>query len=127
MGTSSDMLAASQLLNSNVNLMGGMASLGFPYGAGTMTATGPSTLFVFNLNPDVSETDLWQLFGPYGGVQNVKVGGSSFLRVVETPHGLYLGYWIAKSCLRNFGILILYVFGRLPGILTRKSVEGSLS
>ncbi|GAV07704.1 hypothetical protein RvY_17513 [Ramazzottius varieornatus] len=73
MGTSSDMLAASQLLNSNVNVMGGMASLGFPYGAGTMTATGPSTLFVFNLNPDVSETDLWQLFGPYGGVQNVKI------------------------------------------------------
>ena len=30
-------------------------------------------LFVYNLAPETEESTLWQLFGPYGAVQNVKV------------------------------------------------------
>ena len=30
-------------------------------------------LFVYNLAPDTEEKILWQLFGPFGAVQNVKV------------------------------------------------------
>ena len=71
MGTSSDMLAATGLLNSS--LMNGMGSLGgYPYGAGGFPS-GPCTLFVYNLHAEATETELWQQFGPYGGVQNVKV------------------------------------------------------
>jgi len=31
-------------------------------------------LFVYNLAPETEESTLWQLFGPFGAVQNVKVG-----------------------------------------------------
>ena len=37
---------------------------------------GPITswcLFVYNLAPETEENHLWQLFGPFGAVQNVKV------------------------------------------------------
>ena len=30
-------------------------------------------LFVYNLAPETEENVLWQLFGPFGAVQNVKV------------------------------------------------------
>jgi len=30
-------------------------------------------LFVYNLSPDTEEKVLWQLFGPFGAVQNVKI------------------------------------------------------
>ena len=30
-------------------------------------------LFVYNLAPETEESTLWQLFGPFGAVQNVKV------------------------------------------------------
>ena len=31
-------------------------------------------IFVYNLAPETEENILWQLFGPFGAVQNVKVG-----------------------------------------------------
>jgi ELAV like protein 2/3/4 len=34
-------------------------------------------LFVYNLAPETEESTLWQLFGPFGAVQNVKVSASS--------------------------------------------------
>jgi len=30
-------------------------------------------LFVYNLAPETDESVLWQLFGPFGAVQNVKI------------------------------------------------------
>lgn len=30
-------------------------------------------LFVYNLSPETDETILWQLFGPFGAVQSVKI------------------------------------------------------
>jgi ELAV like protein 2/3/4 len=30
-------------------------------------------LFVYNLAPETEDSTLWQLFGPFGAVQNVKV------------------------------------------------------
>ena len=40
-----------------------------------MTATNGSgwCIFVYNLAPETEENILWQLFGPFGAVQNVKV------------------------------------------------------
>ena len=38
----------------------------------SMTGAG-WTLFVYNLAPETDESILWQLFGPFGAVQNVKV------------------------------------------------------
>jgi ELAV like protein 2/3/4 len=44
-------------------------------GAGGAAAAGLSgwCLFVYNLTPDTEENVLWQLFGPFGAVQSVKV------------------------------------------------------
>lgn len=44
-------------------------------GAGTTPAVNGSgwCLFVYNLAPETEENILWQLFGPFGAVQNVKV------------------------------------------------------
>jgi len=46
-------------------------------GGGTSNAAGSATsgwcLFVYNLAPETEENVLWQLFGPFGAVQNVKV------------------------------------------------------
>ena len=41
-----------------------------------MAATNGSgwCIFVYNLAPETEENILWQLFGPFGAVQNVKVG-----------------------------------------------------
>ena len=49
------------------NLLGGGA--GNPAGSGTSGWC----LFVYNLAPETEENVLWQLFGPFGAVQNVKV------------------------------------------------------
>jgi len=49
------------------NLLGGGA--GNPAGS----ATSGWCLFVYNLAPETEENVLWQLFGPFGAVQNVKV------------------------------------------------------
>jgi len=49
------------------NLLGGGASN--PAGS----ATSGWCLFVYNLAPETEENVLWQLFGPFGAVQNVKV------------------------------------------------------
>jgi ELAV like protein 2/3/4 len=40
-----------------------------------MAATNGSgwCIFVYNLAPETEENILWQLFGPFGAVQNVKV------------------------------------------------------
>ena len=44
-------------------------------GAGTTPTVNGSgwCLFVYNLAPETEENILWQLFGPFGAVQNVKV------------------------------------------------------
>ncbi|KAA3677846.1 ELAV like protein 2/3/4 [Paragonimus westermani] len=44
----------------------------FAASAGALTATG-WCIFVYNLAPDTEESILWQLFGPFGAVQTVKV------------------------------------------------------
>ena len=43
-----------------------------------MAATNGSgwCIFVYNLAPETEENILWQLFGPFGAVQNVKVKAS---------------------------------------------------
>ena len=45
-----------------------------------MTATNGSgwCIFVYNLAPETEENILWQLFGPFGAVQNVKVNKFDF-------------------------------------------------
>ncbi|KAG5452449.1 ELAV-like protein 4 [Clonorchis sinensis] len=44
----------------------------FAASSGALTATG-WCIFVYNLAPDTEESTLWQLFGPFGAVQTVKV------------------------------------------------------
>ena len=45
-------------------------------------------LFVYNLAPETEESTLWQLFGPFGAVQNVKVSRISDLHQQTTmAHG----------------------------------------
>lgn len=40
----------------------------------TNTLNGPGwCIFVYNLAPETEENVLWQLFGPFGAVQSVKV------------------------------------------------------
>ena len=51
-----------QMVPSNSNLITG----------NTMSGAG-WCLFVYNLAPETEENVLWQLFGPFGAVQNVKV------------------------------------------------------
>jgi ELAV like protein 2/3/4 len=41
-------------------------------GTGSMNGSG-WCIFVYNLAPETEENILWQLFGPFGAVQNVKV------------------------------------------------------
>lgn len=50
-------------------------SLSIPGGLLTANhlATSGWCLFVYNLAPETEENVLWQLFGPFGAVQNVKV------------------------------------------------------
>lgn len=40
-------------------------------------------LFVYNLAPETEENVLWQLFGPFGAVQSVKVGFVMFRRFAD--------------------------------------------
>lgn len=40
--------------------------------SGALTATG-WCIFVYNLAPETEESNLWQLFGPFGAVQTVKI------------------------------------------------------
>ena len=64
--TSADLLSSglgSTLLGGG---LGNFVTPGLPGYAG-------NTIFVYNLAPDTQETTLWQLFGPQGCVQNVKV------------------------------------------------------
>ncbi|CAH8494664.1 unnamed protein product [Dicrocoelium dendriticum] len=44
----------------------------FAASSGALTATG-WCIFVYNLAPDTEDSTLWQLFGPFGAVQTVKV------------------------------------------------------
>jgi len=50
-------------------------ALSLPGGGNLMPPSGCSgwCLFVYNLAPETEENVLWQLFGPFGAVQNVKV------------------------------------------------------
>jgi ELAV like protein 2/3/4 len=51
-------------------------SVGFPgnlLGNGNGSSATGWCLFVYNLAPETEENVLWQLFGPFGAVQNVKV------------------------------------------------------
>ena len=61
------------------NLLGGGASN--PAGS----ATSGWCLFVYNLAPETEENVLWQLFGPFGAVQNVKVRHFSSLVILFIP------------------------------------------
>ena len=67
-----------------------------------MTATNGSgwCIFVYNLAPETEENILWQLFGPFGAVQNVKVIyyfkvaywislNSSFIQYCDSNIGLF--------------------------------------
>ena len=40
-------------------------------------------IFVYNLAPETEENILWQLFGPFGAVQNVKVGVNNAKNVLS--------------------------------------------
>ena len=42
-------------------------------------------IFVYNLAPETEENILWQLFGPFGAVQNVKVNKSYILNSIKWP------------------------------------------
>jgi ELAV like protein 2/3/4 len=66
--TSADLLSSSAGITGNIlsSGLGGFVGTGIPGYAGT-------TIFVYNLAPDTQETTLWQLFGPQGCVQNVKI------------------------------------------------------
>jgi len=44
-----------------------------PPTSGTLSSSSSWCLFVYNLAPETEENVLWQLFGPFGAVQNVKV------------------------------------------------------
>jgi len=54
-------------------LGGGGASNAAAAAAAAGSATSGWCLFVYNLAPETEENVLWQLFGPFGAVQNVKV------------------------------------------------------
>ena len=41
--------------------------------AATLNGNAGWCIFVYNLSPDTEESLLWQLFGPFGAVQSVKV------------------------------------------------------
>jgi ELAV like protein 2/3/4 len=49
--------------------MSGLAGVGLAGGA----AGAGWCIFVYNLSPEADESVLWQLFGPFGAVTNVKV------------------------------------------------------
>ena len=53
-------------------------------------------LFVYNLAPETEESTLWQLFGPFGAVQNVKVG--SCLTASAKKLCYCLGLFVCLAC-----------------------------
>jgi len=61
------------------NLLGGGASN--PAGS----TTSGWCLFVYNLAPETEENVLWQLFGPFGAVQNVKVKHLLLVLMLNVP------------------------------------------
>ncbi|XP_058974698.1 protein elav-like isoform X2 [Musca domestica] len=61
-------------------MAGDMLDVMLPNGLGaaaaTSLATGPGgayPIFIYNLAPETEESSLWQLFGPFGAVQSVKI------------------------------------------------------
>ncbi|XP_058825948.1 protein elav-like isoform X2 [Topomyia yanbarensis] len=42
-------------------------------GIGAVAPSGGWSIFIYNLAPETEENTLWQLFGPFGAVQNVKI------------------------------------------------------
>ena len=66
-------------LDGSVSFPGNLIGAGGMLGAGSGGAGGGGApgsgwcLFVYNLAPETEENVLWQLFGPFGAVQNVKV------------------------------------------------------
>lgn len=42
-------------------------------GLGAVAPSGGWSIFIYNLAPETEENTLWQLFGPFGAVQNVKI------------------------------------------------------
>ncbi|XP_011488495.1 ELAV-like protein 1 isoform X1 [Oryzias latipes] len=52
----------------SVDHMGGMGSVGVPG-----NSTSGWCIFIYNLGQDADESILWQMFGPFGAVTNVKV------------------------------------------------------
>ncbi|CAG0914546.1 unnamed protein product [Notodromas monacha] len=71
--------AAAAAAASGKQMLGGMARFGSGPTGGPGPAPPASTplngfvIFVYNLAPDADESVLWQLFGPFGAVQSVKV------------------------------------------------------
>lgn len=64
---------AGDLLAGNPGILPGAASgAGGGSTAASMNGSG-WCIFVYNLAPETEENILWQLFGPFGAVQNVKV------------------------------------------------------
>jgi len=53
--------------------MDGSVALSNSLMAGNSLSGAGWCLFVYNLAPETEESTLWQLFGPFGAVQNVKV------------------------------------------------------
>lgn len=48
----------------------------------TITSSG-WCIFVYNLAPETEENVLWQLFGPFGAVQSVKVNNDSNNKIID--------------------------------------------
>jgi len=63
-------------LNCGSGASGGGPNLGMLNGGGAGCGGNGGSgwcLFIYNLAPETEENVLWQLFGPFGAVQNVKV------------------------------------------------------
>jgi len=63
--------------------MDGSVALSNSLVAGNSLSGAGWCLFVYNLAPETEESTLWQLFGPFGAVQNVKVVISRYLRRIR--------------------------------------------
>lgn len=68
MGGIGDLMAAASTLPNSALLAQSMVAQG-----GGMTSTGSWSIFVYNLAPETEDRILWELFGPFGAVQTVKV------------------------------------------------------
>uniref|UniRef100_A0A1I8GGL7 RRM domain-containing protein n=1 Tax=Macrostomum lignano TaxID=282301 RepID=A0A1I8GGL7_9PLAT len=63
-----DLMAAASSLPNSALLAQSMVAQG-----GGMTSSGSWSIFVYNLAPETEDRILWELFGPFGAVQTVKV------------------------------------------------------